>query len=172
MTIVDYETERVLIVDVFTHGACDRWAKGNRGMNTYKQVRDLPALTRAWSAFQEHVRLEPIRSQDDLERIQGLADTLASSVGDDRSHPLWSLFELTMTLIERWEDENVTLPTAQPREVLRYLLEEHNLKQKDLSDIASPALVSDILAGRREISKRLAKALAQRFHVDIAAFLE
>jgi HTH-type transcriptional regulator/antitoxin HigA len=140
-------------------------------MNTYKKLMDVPELTRAWSAFQEHARLEPIRTEEDLERIQDLADTLALSVGDDQSHPLWSLFELTMTLIERWEDEHVSLRTATPRDVLRFLLEEHGLKQKDLSDIAAPTLISDILAGRRAISKRLAKALAERFHVDIAAFI-
>jgi HTH-type transcriptional regulator/antitoxin HigA len=51
------------------------------------------------------------------------------------------------------------------------LLEANNLKQKDLIDLASPTLVSDILAGRRVISKRLAKRLAERFRVDIAAFI-
>jgi HTH-type transcriptional regulator/antitoxin HigA len=76
-----------------------------------------------------------------------------------------------MALIEQWENENVSIPDTPPREVLRYLLEEHNLKQKDLGDLASPTLISDILAGRREISKRLAKSLAERFHVDIGAFV-
>ena len=76
-----------------------------------------------------------------------------------------------MALIEQWENENVSLPQAHPREVLRYLLEEHGLTQKDLADIAAPTLIRDILAGHREISKRLAKSLAERFHVDIGAFL-
>lgn len=132
---------------------------------------DLPELTQAWSEFQRHVRLEPIRTQEDFERIQELADTLAVTVGDASDHPLSSLFELTLSLIEQWESEHVFLPPAEPRDVLRFLLEEHDLKQKDLEDIASPTLISDILAGRREISKRLAKSLAERFHVDIGAFI-
>jgi HTH-type transcriptional regulator/antitoxin HigA len=140
-------------------------------MNTYKQLGDLTELTQAWSKLLRLVPLQSISTQEDFERIQALADVLAANVGEDENHPLSSLFELTMTLIERWEDENVTLPTAQPREVLRFLLEEHNLKRRDLSDIASPALVGDILAGRREISKRLAKSLAERFHVNIGAFI-
>lgn len=37
--------------------------------------------------------------------------------------------------------------------------------------IASPTVVSDILAGRRAISKKVAKALAVRFHTDVSAFL-
>jgi HTH-type transcriptional regulator/antitoxin HigA len=140
-------------------------------MNNHKQSCDLPELTKAWSAFQQYAPLRPIRSEEDFARIRELADTLADAVGDDDSHPLYSLFELTMSLIEQWENEHVAMPVAPPREVLRHLLEANNLKQKDLEGIASPTLVSDIFAGRREISKRLAKSLARRFNVDIAAFI-
>lgn len=140
-------------------------------MDTCNPQLDLPELTRAWAVFQERTRLRPIRNEEDFARIKGLADALADTVGDDQDHPLYSLFDLTMALIEQWENENVSLPQAHPREVLRYLLEEHGLTQKDLADIAAPTLIRDILAGHREISKRLAKSLAERFHVDIGAFL-
>lgn len=81
------------------------------------------------------------------------------------------MLDLTMELIQRWEDEHVVVPDVEPREVLRFLLDENDLRQKDLSDVASPTLISDILAGRREISKVLAKKLAARFHVNVSAFL-
>jgi HTH-type transcriptional regulator/antitoxin HigA len=74
-------------------------------------------------------------------------------------------------LVRSWKAQNVTLPKAEPREVLRHLLETHGLRQKDLMGIASPTVVSDILAGRRAISKKVAKALAQRFQTDVSAFL-
>lgn len=140
-------------------------------MNIHKQSRALLGLTQAWTAFQEHAFLRPIRNEEDFARIRALANTLADTVGDDEDHPLYSLFEIAMELIERWEEEHVSIPMAPPREVLRHLLEVNNLKQKDLEDIASNTLVSDILAGRRAISKRLAKLLSERFRVDIAAFI-
>lgn len=140
-------------------------------MNNLEQSRTLSELTQAWSAVQGFVPLRPIRSQKDFDRMRVLADALADSVGDDEDHALYSLFEIAMGLIERWEDEHVSIPQATPSEVLRHLLEVNNLKQKDLGDIASTSLVSDILAGRRAVSKRLAKALALRFRVDIAAFI-
>jgi HTH-type transcriptional regulator/antitoxin HigA len=130
-----------------------------------------PGLTQAWAALQEHAPLRPIRCRADFVRIQALANSLADEVGDDEAHPLFSLFDIAMALIERWEQEHVVLPAAEPREVLRFLLNEHSLKQKDLADVASPALISDILAGRRAISKNLAKGLAQRFNVSVMAFL-
>jgi HTH-type transcriptional regulator/antitoxin HigA len=121
--------------------------------------------------LQEHAALRPIRTRADFERMHALADRLADEVGDNEAHPLFSLFEIAMDLIERWESENVSLPAGAPRELLRFLLDEHRLKQKDLADIASPGLISDILAGRREISKNLAKDLARRFNVSASAFL-
>lgn len=140
-------------------------------MNTHAQMVSLSELTRAWTTLQGQASLRTIRNQSDFERIHALADTLADSVGDDESHPLFSLFEITMELIEHWEAEHVEIPLAPPREVLQFLLNSNNLKQKDLAEFASPTLISDILAGRREISKRLAKLLAAYFHVNTGAFI-
>jgi len=140
-------------------------------IHQYQSSSVTPELTQAWAALQDHALLRPIRNDADFERVHALADELADEVGDDESHPLFDLFELAMFLIEKWEDEHVEIPDTEPKEVLRFLLEENGLKQKDLADIASPTLISDILAGRREISRVLAKNLAQRFHVNASAFL-
>lgn len=141
-------------------------------MNDYDQSSDaMPELEKAWTALQNLALLRPIRSPADFERMHVLTDALSDEVGDDESHPLFSMLELTMELMQRWEDEHVMVPVAEPKEVLRYLLEENGLKQKDLSDIASPTLMSDILAGRRGISRVLAKRLADRFNVNVSAFV-
>jgi HTH-type transcriptional regulator/antitoxin HigA len=141
-------------------------------MNDYEQSSDaMPKLAKAWTALQNLATLRPIRNQADFERLHALTDALSDEVGDDESHPLFSMLDLTMELIQRWEEEHVVIPDAEPREVLRYLLAENDLKQKDLGDVASPTLISDILAGRRDISKGLAKKLAARFHVNVSAFL-
>ena len=140
-------------------------------MNHLPPSSDLPELTLAWAALQSHASIRPIRSAADFERTHALANELSDEVGDDESHPLFSLFEIVLDLIERWEGEHVAIPDSPPHEVLRHLLEEHGLKQKDLLAIASPSLISDILSGRREISKKLAKALAARFNISIDAFV-
>ena len=132
---------------------------------------DLPELAQAWTTLQRHAVIRPIRNEADFERVHALADELSDEVGDDETHPLFSLFEIVMDLIERWEVEHVAIPDSSPHEVLRHLLEENGLKQKDLLEIASPSLISDILSGRREISKKLAKSLAARFNVSVDAFV-
>lgn len=140
-------------------------------MNHINRSRVMPELADAWATLQSQTLLRPIRNKADFQRIHALANELADEVGDDESHPLFSLFEIVLDLIEHWESGHVHIPDSPPHEVLRYLLEENGLKQKDLADIASPTLVSDILSGRREISKKLAKSLAERFNVNIGAFV-
>jgi HTH-type transcriptional regulator / antitoxin HigA len=55
--------------------------------------------------------------------------------------------------------------------VLRFLMEQHNLKQEDLADCAPQSRISDILSGNHSISKEIAKQLAQRFRVRADLFL-
>lgn len=100
-----------------------------------------------------------------------LANSLADHLNGSEEQPLADLFAIVTDLIQSWEVRNVTGPKAEPREVLRHLLVTNGLKQKDLAGIASPTVVSDILAGRRAISKKVAKALAVRFQTDVSAFL-
>ena len=90
----------------------------------------------------------------------------------DTGNPLVDLLGVLSALIDCFGKLVMWFsPSAEPREVLRHLLETHGLKQKDLADIASPTVVSDTLAGRRAISKKVAKALAVRLGTDVGAFL-
>lgn len=82
------------------------------------------------------------------------------------------LLDLMVVLVERFEADAYPIDDAAPVDVLRELLESNGLKQKDLvPDIGSRGVVSEILTGKRAISKRQAKALADRFGVSPAIFL-
>jgi HTH-type transcriptional regulator/antitoxin HigA len=140
-------------------------------MTNFQVIHDLPALAAAWKGVETFIPLRPIRSKEQADRMHAVAEDLIDVVGDDEEHPLSPLLLLVASLIEAWERTNVQVPDVPPHQVLRFLLEEHKLKQKDLADIASPSLVSAIIAGERPISKRLAKLLAARFHVSPSVFL-
>jgi HTH-type transcriptional regulator/antitoxin HigA len=140
-------------------------------MNADRLPGPFPDLAQTWAALQNQLPITPIRSDEDYQQMVRLANSLADHLKGNNEDPLSSLFAIVKDLIESWEAHSVTLPKAEPREVLRHLLETHGLKQKDLIGIASPTVVSDILAGRRAISKKVAKALAARFHTDVSAFL-
>ena len=83
-----------------------------------------------------------------------------------------AFLELLVTLIEKYEDEHYPIPEGTPRETLLHLMEAHELKQVDLEDvIGSRGLISEIVNGKRSISKAQAKSLAQYFGVDVRLFI-
>jgi HTH-type transcriptional regulator/antitoxin HigA len=48
---------------------------------------------------------------------------------------------------------------------------QHGLKQSDLSEVGSQGVVSEILAGKRELNLRQVRALSERFGVSVATFV-
>ncbi len=80
--------------------------------------------------------------------------------------------DLLSLLIEQYESERFPLPAATPVEVLRFLMDQHHLEQRDLTPvIGSDSLVSRILSGQRNLTVAHMHALAERFHVPAAVFL-
>ena len=133
---------------------------------------DIGVIIAAWSQLQDRTNIAVIRSEDEYERMVELLDRLVDEVGDDETHRLADLVDLIGALIEQYEESNISIPDAAPREVLRYLMEQHELTQSDLrKELGSQGVVSEILNGKREINARQAKALATRFKVSPASFL-
>jgi HTH-type transcriptional regulator/antitoxin HigA len=105
--------------------------------------------------------------------MRALMGELLSAVGDDEDHPLADLLDVVGVLVAQYEDENTPgLEAAKPLDVLKFLMEQHGLKQSDLrKEIGTQGVVSEILSGNRQLNARQAKALAKRFGVSPAIFL-
>jgi HTH-type transcriptional regulator/antitoxin HigA len=50
-------------------------------------------------------------------------------------------------------------------------MEQHGLRQGDLTEVGSQGVVSEILTGKRELNLRQVRALAARFSVSPATFI-
>jgi HTH-type transcriptional regulator/antitoxin HigA len=69
-------------------------------------------------------------------------------------------------------DDRLEIPQATPHEVLVYQMEKRELRQADLLPvIGTRAEVSDIVTGKRGISKSQAKKLAGFFKVGVEVFI-
>ena len=78
---------------------------------------------------------------------------------------------LLTLLIEDFEEKHYRLPKAKPLNVLHFLMDQHSLKQKDLVGIfGTPSVVSEVLSGKRNLSKTHIKRLSTRFHVSPELF--
>ena len=81
------------------------------------------------------------------------------------------LAELLTLLIEDFEEKRYRLPRGKPLDVLRFLMEQHHLQQKDLADVfGTPSIVSEVLNGKRELNKEQIGRLSARFHVSPELF--
>lgn len=79
--------------------------------------------------------------------------------------------ELLTVLIERYEEHHFSVPEASPADVLRFLLDRHGLKQRDLAaDLGGESVVSEILSGKRKLNASHIEQLSKRFHVSPAVF--
>ena len=129
------------------------------------------AILRAWKPFKNAIGVTSVHTEKEYAQARATIDTLLDEVGDNEQHPLADVLDYLANQIKAYEDEHVLIPEAKPREVLRFLMEQHDLAQSDLGDCAPQSRISDILSGKREISKEIAKSLARRFHVRADVFL-
>ncbi len=140
-------------------------------MNAQARSIDLDSVSRAWETLRVSSGIGPIRDEADYDERVTLLNALVDIVQDDEAHPLAGLMEIVGELIENYENTHYPMPEAEPRETLRFLMEEHGLKQGDLPEIGSQGVISEILAGKRAINARQAKELAARFGVSAAVFI-
>ena len=100
-------------------------------------------------------------------------EVILEKVGDDEDHELADLLDIVSTLVAQYEDtHHPELPPVEPREVLRFFMEQHELRQSELAkELGSQSVVSEILAGRRELNTRQVRALAKKFGVSPAVFI-
>jgi HTH-type transcriptional regulator / antitoxin HigA len=133
------------------------------------------ALAAAWkrTAAVLGMPLGRIRSTEDFERAVAVLDQLLETSRGDSGYDLGDLVSLLGALIEDYESATLAEAAASPAEVLRLLMESNGLAQADLAqELGGQSVVSAILNGRRAINARQAGALAERFNMSAAVFIE
>ncbi len=82
------------------------------------------------------------------------------------------LFDLMVRLIEDFEEQHYELNASTPNGILRELMEARGVKQRDLWELfGSKGTASEVINGKRSISKAQAKALGKYFRVSPELFL-
>lgn len=112
----------------------------------------------------------PIRTDAELERFASIL--LELDERDDLSPEEDALAEILTLIIEDYEEKRHPLPTVAPHKSLVALMEERGLKHKDIWPIlGNKGAATEILNGRRAISKAQAKRLAAHLRVPVDLFL-
>jgi HTH-type transcriptional regulator/antitoxin HigA len=99
---------------------------------------------------------------EQLEKLTGQAEVTAAEE---------KLIHLLTVLVEDYEARNFPVPEAGPLDIVRHLMEAHRLRQKDLVDVfGTESIVSDVLKGKRDLTKEHIRRLSHRFHVSPSVF--
>lgn len=101
-----------------------------------------------------------------LARIEDLFDRKKRSAAEDR------LLELLVILVERYEDEHYPIEDPDPLTMLKELMDAKGMSQSQLSKLlGSSGIASEVLAGKRALSKAHIRKLSDAFHVPADLFI-
>jgi HTH-type transcriptional regulator / antitoxin HigA len=118
------------------------------------------------------VAIQPKVIETEAENEFYLAEvTKLMRIGESISPAQDRLLRLLVNLIESFESQHYQIKAATPLEILTELVNDQGLKQKDLLEVfGSQGVASEVLNGKRGISKAQAKALGEFFKVSPSIF--
>lgn len=112
-----------------------------------------------------------IRDEVEYDKAIVTLNALIDEVGTDEQHPLYELLDTLGTVIHAYEEKYHPIPECSGIEVLKLLMEEHQLEPGDLSEVGPPNIVLEILNGERDLTVTHIHALAEMFQVSPAVFV-
>ena len=112
----------------------------------------------------------PIRTGEEHQRLT--TQLLELDERESRTPEEDALAEVLTLLIEDYEEKHYPMPRVSPHDSLRTLMEERGLKHKDIWPvIGNKGAATEVLNGRRSISKAQAKRLAEFLRVPVELFI-
>jgi len=133
-------------------------------------TKTLARTTKVWKEAKQVLAVP--RNSAEYERLVKILDELLEQVGNNENHPLARLADTLATLIDAYENDHVALPESDSISALKYLMAEHGLKQKDMKEIGSQGIVSEVLNRKRTLNTTQVKKLSRRFGVSPAVFID
>lgn len=139
----------------------------------YYLASDKDTTSKNYGELLQSVKPRKIETEQDYERFVALLEELLERE-EDKSLPEQEslLLELLLVIVQEYESQNVNFPDSNPHDILIHLMEAQELKQFNLvGNIGSSGVVSEIVNGKREISKAQARSLGELFNVSYKLFL-
>lgn len=111
-----------------------------------------------------------IETEEEYDRALAVAEQL--TFAKNRTPEERALHKLLVMLIEAYETQNYPMDESAPHELLQHIMEASGTRQADLVGIiGSSGVVSEVVNGKRSISKAQAKALGDYFKVSPTLFI-
>lgn len=140
------------------------------GAEKKRQVRRSSLLDN-WLDVVKIVAVDRIRSDADYDRVTVFMEKVIADIGRKKNHPLCGLMDILEMRLREYDDAQNPMDEVTGLKMLRFLMDQHGLRQQDLSELGSQGVVSEILKGKRELNLRHIEVLALRFKVPPEVFL-
>ena len=110
-----------------------------------------------------------INTDNDLNQAIAYAEEL-TNIFENENTEIEPLLDFVLAVIEKYEDKHYPVKRSSPVEVLKFLMDQHGHKQKDLTDVATKSVISEILNGKRQLNKNHIVKLSKKYHTSPAVF--
>ncbi len=113
-----------------------------------------------------------IRTEAEYDRMNAVIRELVDRDEEGLSPEEERLVDLLSDLIQQYDEEHYPVKDLTPHGMLRSLMDDNGLGQKDIWPLfGSQDVASEVLDGKRPISRTQAKKLGDFFKIDPGAFL-
>lgn len=132
---------------------------------------DTPRADSGGDRYFELVRRFPIRSDEELDQAVAVIDTLLGKAGREADEE--DYLDVLGDLVEKYESAHHSMPSVSDAEMLRFLITDAKGASQALvaAETGIPeSTISEVLSGRRGLSRRNIGILSQYFHVKPSAF--
>ena len=127
---------------------------------------------RKYTRLANRVVVKAIESEEEYDHMVAAVEELMDKGEDRLSREESALLETLAILIQAYDDRHHPLPPVAPNQMLGYLMESSGRTAKDLLAVfGTRGRVSEVLSGKRSISKEQAKKLASLFKVSADLFI-
>jgi HTH-type transcriptional regulator / antitoxin HigA len=114
----------------------------------------------------------PMIIETEVEYDRALAVAERLTFAKNRTPEERALHKLMVMLIAAYEAEHYPMEKSTPHDILQHMMESSGTRQSDLIGvIGSSGVVSEVVNGKRSISKAQAKALGDYFKVSPSLFI-
>ena len=130
----------------------------------------LKKLATHFPAIEREVPLHSIRTETEYDAAVAALNRLLDAGAADERDALANLAATLGKLIGDYDDAHYQLPDVSGTDMLKFLMQQHGLKQGDLPEIGTQGVVSEIINGKCEINLRQERKLKERFGISADAF--
>ena len=125
-----------------------------------------------YTRLANRILVKAIESEAEYDHMVAAVEQLMNKGEENLSPEESALLETLAILVQAHDDRHHPLPPMAPNQMLAYLMESSGRAAKDLLHVfGTRGRVSEVLNGKRSISKEQARRLAELFKVDLDLFL-